>query len=327
MRFILISALLLFTLSVNAQAPVYTNIDSSATATIILEGYPDWIELEKNSVWISNGGLNAIQRINPKTNQVEAEVKINEPCAAFTIGFGSVWVMSCGDKALKRISLDDNLVKASIPLTIASDEGSIVADRNGIWILSSEEGVLTRIDPATNEVVAHIRVKPHSFAAMAGYGYIWITNTGAADAKTKGSVQVIDPRTNKITMTIPVGIQPRFLAVGEKGIWVFNQTMGTVSRIDPETYKVVATIDCGLAGTGGDISAGDGYVWVRGKTELMVVIDSKTNRPVARFGPPAGSGAVRVGAGFVWISAHDVNKVWKLEVKKMKELKSKGIKK
>jgi hypothetical protein len=44
-----------------------------------------------------------------------------------------------------------------------------------------------------------------------------------------------------------------------------------------------------------------------------VVIDPKTNKVVKRFGPPSGSGAVRAGGGKVWVTAHDVNKLWGLD--------------
>ena len=284
-------------------------IDDVAVGTIRLEGYPDWIEIDKSSVWISNDGL--MQRINPVTNAVVAEVKISKPCAAFTIGFGSVWVASCGDKTIARIGLDSNLVVASIPLPVADDEGSIVAAENGVWVLSDAKGVLARIDPGTNKVVASIQVKPNSFAAMAGYGSIWITNTGDVKANENGSVQRIDPHSNRVVSTIEVGKQPRFLAVGEGGVWVFNQADGSVSRVDPQTNKVVAVIECGVPGTGGDIAAGEGFVWVRAKNELLLVIDPQSNKVVAKFGPPAGSGAVRARGGYVWVSAHDANKIWK----------------
>ena len=285
-------------------------IDDAVVSTIRLEGYPDWIEVDKTSVWISNGGL--MQRINPETNGILSEVKVNRPCAAFAIGFGSVWVASCGDKTIVRISLENNKVIASIPLPISDDEGSIVAAENGVWVLSDANGLLTRIDPGSNKVVISIHVKPNSFAAMAGFGSIWITNTGDVKTNLNGSVQRIDPITNKISSTITVGRQPRFLAVGEGGVWIFNQVDGSVSRIDPRTNKVVATIDCGVPGTGGDIAAGEGYVWVRAKKELLLVIDPQSNKVIETFGPPAGSGAVRAGGGFVWVSAHDINKVWKL---------------
>ena len=285
-------------------------IEEVASRTIRLEGYPDWIEIDKSSAWISNGGL--MQRVSSETHVVVAEVKINRPCAAFAIGFGSVWVASCGDKSIVRISLASNSVIASIPLAVADDEGSIVAAEHGVWVLSDVRGILTRIDPVTNTVVANIQVKPNSFAAMAGYGSIWITNSGDVSSNDKGSVQRIDPRTNKVVRTIQVSKQPRFLAVGEGGVWVFNQADGSVSRIDPKSNKVVVVIDCGVPGTGGDIAAGEGFVWVRAKKELLLVIDPHSNKVIATFGPPAGSGAVRAGNGYVWVSAHDVNKIWKL---------------
>ena len=37
------------------------------------------------------------------------------------------------------------------------------------------------------------------------------------------------------------------------------------------------------------------------------------NKVVKRFGPAQGSGAVRAGGGKVWVSAHDVTKVWALD--------------
>jgi hypothetical protein len=62
--------------------------------------------------------------------------------------------------------------------------------------------------------------------------------------------------------------------------------------------------------TGGDIATGHGSVWVRGKETLLSVIDPRTNEVVARYGPPAGSGAVRATPEGIWVSAHDVNALW-----------------
>jgi DNA-binding beta-propeller fold protein YncE len=62
----------------------------------------------------------------------------------------------------------------------------------------------------------------------------------------------------------------------------------------------------------------EGFIWVRVKQQLMLVIDPTTNKVIRKFGPPAGSGAVRAGQGAVWVTAHDTNKVWKLDVKAIK---------
>ncbi len=151
-------------------------------------------------------------------------------------------------------------------------------------------------------MVARIDVKPYSYAAATGFEAIWVTNTGRPRSTESGSVQRIDPKKNTVVATITVRGQPRFLAVGEGAVWVLNQADGTVSRIDPKTNEVVATIDVGAPGPGGDIAAGEGAVWVRATRVLLSVIDPKTNKVVARFGPPRGSGAVRAGDGKVWVS-------------------------
>jgi virginiamycin B lyase len=288
-------------------------IEKAAVATINLKGYPDWLEIGHGSLWVSNAGVGAVQRIDPETNKVIAEVKINLPCAAMAVGFDSLWVASAKDKSICRIDAKTNTVTATIPVTVANCEASLAAAEGGVWVLTDKKGVLSRIDPDTNKVVAEISVKPHSYAAMAGFGAIWITNTGEPGSTENGSVQRIDPKTNTVVATIPVRVQPRFLAVGEGAVWVLNQTDGSVSRIDPQTNKVVATIDAGVPGLGGDIAAGEGGVWVRATKVLLLVIDPKTNQVVKRFGPAQGSGAVRAGNGAVWVSAHDVNKVWRLD--------------
>lgn len=289
----------------------YTPIEEKATASLIIDGYPDWVEIEEKSVWVSNEALNLVQRIDAATNKVTASVKVNAPCAALSIGFGSVWVASCG-QSIVRISLASNAVQATVPLGIADAEGSFAISHGSVWILCDRKGKLARINGKTNAIETTLDVAPNSFAAASGYGSVWITNTGD-DPNARGSVQRIDPNANRVITTIEVGKQPRFIAVGEGGVWTLNQTDGSVTRIDPQTNKVVATILCDVPGTGGDIAAGEGYVWVRAKKNLLLKIDPKENKVVEIFGPPAGSGAVRAGHGAVWITAHDINKIWRLD--------------
>jgi virginiamycin B lyase len=287
-------------------------IEKAAVASIHLEGFPDWLEIGFGSLWVSNEGLGGVQRIDPETNKVIALVKVNKPCAAMAAGHGSLWVASRKDKSIYRIDASNNRVTATIPVTVADSEASIAAEQGAIWVLTDQKGVLSRINPETNEVVARIGVKPYSYAAAAGYDAIWVTNTGRARATENGSVQRVDPKTNAVVATITVHSQPRFLAAGEGAVWVLNQGDGTVSKIDPRTNRVVATIDVGVPGPGGDIAAGEGAVWVRATKVLLSVIDPKTNKVIKRFGPAQGSGAVRARDGNVWISAHDVNIVQRL---------------
>ena len=230
------------------------------------------------------------------------------------IGFGAVWVASCQDASLYRIESTTAQVAAIIPTGLADRNGelSVAVGAGSVWLLTDHAGVLSRVDPQTNQIVARIAVAPYSYAAVFGFGSVWITNTGAPTANGAGSVQRIDPSSNRVVATVAVGPTPRFLAAGEGAVWTLNQGDGSVSRIDPASNSVVATIEADVAGLGGDIATGAGRVWVRATTILLSVIDPVTNRVTERFGPPAGSGAVRVANNLVWITAHDIQTVWVL---------------
>src|SRR5262249_54758687 len=139
-------------------------IEKSATATVALNGFPDWLQIGFGSLWGSNPGLGTIQRVDLTTHKVGAEVKANKPGAAMATGFGSVWVASRGDKSIVRIDAKTNKVTASVPVTVADSEGSVAAGEGGVWVLTDRKGILSRIDPETNKVVAEITVNLHSFA-------------------------------------------------------------------------------------------------------------------------------------------------------------------
>jgi virginiamycin B lyase len=286
-------------------------ISKVATTTIKLEGFPDFLATDSNDVWITN--TKRVDKLSSKSAKPILSAAVPMPCGAMAVGFGSLWVANWVDKSVYRIDRMTGNTVAIIPTGLADKYGelSLAVGAGSVWVLSDSTGILTRIDPANNAVLAKIKVLPFSYCAAFGYDAVWITNTG--DVKnTRGSVQRINAETNEVAATIPVGIEPRFLAVGENGIWTLNQADGTVSRIDPTTNKLIATIDTKVIGPGGDIAAGAGKVWVRGnKTAFLVTIDPKTNAVLDRYGPLSGSGAVRVTAdNSVWISAHDINTIW-----------------
>ncbi|MVM34136.1 YncE family protein [Spirosoma sp. HMF4905] len=299
--------------SLSTELPI-TNV---ATVVLKLDGYPDFLVPDNNNVWITN--VKRIDKLSPTTNKPILSVPVPEPCGAMAVGFGAVWVANCSDKSIYRIDRLTGKLVAKIPTGLADKHGelSLAVGDGSVWVLSDSTGILARIDPKTNKLQATIRVLPFSYCVAFGYGAVWITNTGQGKNRpgagtNAGSVQRIDPQTNKVVVTIPTGMVPRFLAVGENGVWTLNQGDGSVSRIDPYTNKLIATIDVKATGLGGDIAAGAGKVWVRGnKTVFLATINPKTNSVDKRYGPISGSGAVRVtNDKSVWISSHDINTVW-----------------
>jgi len=151
---------------------------------------------------------------------------------------------------------------------------------------------------------------PGSFAAAFGDEALWITST------QKNLVTRVDPHTNLVVETIPVGPAPRFLATGEGSVWTLNQGDGTVSRIDPKTNKVVATIEVGVPGEGGDIAVGEGSVWVTSFEFPLSRIDPATNKVVQQFAGPGGD-AIRVGQGSVWLTDLKGQQLWRIDPRRI----------
>ncbi len=302
----------LTTVSLGQTLPTLTPISQRAIATLKVPDFPDFLAVDGDAVWVTNEGR--IEKFRADQERPLASVSVPAPCGAMVVAFESVWVANCKDSSLYRIDRRTSAVLEVIRTGLADQDGelSLAAGAGSIWLLTDRSGILSRIDPRTNRVTSTVRVEPNSFAAAFGFDAVWVTNTGTSDTQGPGSVQRIDPRTNTVTATIPVGPTPRFLAAGEGGVWTLNQGDGTVTRIDPRTNTMAATIPVGVAGPGGDIAAGAGHVWVRATKVLLSMIDPETNRVTARFGPPAGSGGVRVGEGVVWVTAHDTNTVWAL---------------
>jgi YVTN family beta-propeller protein len=170
---------------------------------------------------------------------------------------------------------------------------------------------LVKIDPDTNRVVGRYVVSDGVTAVRAGCGALWATNAAT------GELLRMNAHTAKLTATIPVGAGARFFAVGAGAVWVQNNLDGTVSRVDPDTNTVAATIPVDSHPVdGGDLAVGGGYVWARVSGWLVSQIDPATNAVIGRYGPAAGSGSVAATDDTLWISAHDIDQIYRVPLPK-----------
>jgi YVTN family beta-propeller protein len=276
-------------------------------AEYTVPGAPDWIAFD-GAIYVSNKPKNSIAKLDLKSTKVEEIAGFHKPCSGLAVGFGSLWVPNCGDQTLARVDLKTSQITATIQTGVADSEGGIAVGTDSVWILSKPNSTLARIDPGNNKIVTEIELPTGCYAAAFGMGAVWVTCT------EQDQVLRVDPNTNLITNRIKVGPKPRFLTVGEGGVWTLNQGDGKVSRIDPQSNKVVATIDVGVPGPGGDISAGEGSVWVTSFGYPLSRIDPDSNSVAQQF-VGAGGDAVRAGKGFVWLCDLRGGKVWRLDPK------------
>lgn len=260
-------------------------------------GFADFIAVDGKTVWVTNVG-----RVEQWSRQGKlAAVAMDHPCGAMAIADGSLWVADCKDQTLDRIDLKTDTKAAAIPTGIGSrGELNVVAGAGSIWVESDAKGVIARVDPASNRVIASIKVNPGSQYLAFGLGSLW------AVSGDQQSLQKIDPRTNKVVKTTRLGKQPGFLVAGEGAVWVQEQGDGTVARIDPRTGTVSGRVKVSDTLKYGDIDAGGGKIWLRTTAgQTYVVIDPKSLAILARVGGEVGSGGLRYSPDGLWTTAHN----------------------
>lgn len=280
--------------------------DLNPDAVFPVPGVPDWTVVTDDAVWVSNKPKGTVHRMDVRSNTVTANIDVGkQPCSGLAAGFGSIWVPLCGDKALARVSIKDNKLETTIPVGPAHTEGGLATSKDAVWMTSDMAGVLSRISPKTNKVEAEITVPKGSVSCVFGDNAIWVVSN------EESVVTRVDAKKNKVTDTIPVGPNPRFVTFGGGSVWTLNQGDGTISRVDAKTRKVVATIPAGIPGGGGEISFGEGHVWVTVFQIPITKIDASTNKVVRQW-VGAGGDAIRYGHGSVWLSNLREQNVWRL---------------
>jgi YVTN family beta-propeller protein len=193
---------------------------------------------------------------------------------------------------------------AAIPLRGAV---TIATDGTSVWLFTSE-GNLVRIDPTTNTVAASVTLTPATdfYQSLAGDGNgLWVTDWVAS------KVLRFDPRTLKSAGSIDAVTPPKGVLVTRAAVWVANTRGGSVQRIDPKTNKVVATISVGPTGPSGPnwLAEGLGSIWVGVPNNGSVFrINEATNAIQAHIPVPAPAspcGGMAAGTTAIWITSCD----------------------
>jgi YVTN family beta-propeller protein len=138
------------------------------------------------------------------------------------------------------------------------------------------------------------------------------TDTGAP-TDTGVSVET-QTQSELATRTIATGGFPNAVAVGANGVWVVRDGRKLV-RIDPSDGRIVVHIGAGDE-LGSErpcgIDVGQHAVWVVTVSGQVARINPKTNR-LARLVQTQGATCVAAGAGGVWVTESESNKVVRVD--------------
>lgn len=272
---------------------------------------PDWVHLSGGTAWVANVG-NGVGRYDARTGKPLGSVGPGmDICTGMESGYGSVWAVDCPTRRLFRFDVKTGHQSESIKLPFGGvqEEGSLAVGDGAVFVVASGGGEIARVDATTGKVVDRFPVPDGAAGVQFGFGSLWMTNPSAQ------TVSRLDPSDGSVTTSIKVGPGGYFLDVGEGAVWVMSNASSDVTRIDPTTDKVTDTIDVSpVPVDGGDLAVGGGSVWARVSDALVVRIDPTTRRVVDRIGGALGSGSADADGQAVWISAHDVFRVYRIPI-------------
>lgn len=164
-----------------------------------------------------------------------------------------------------------------------------VAD-NALWVTNQMASGLTRIDPVTNTIVAHVGQVPPCAAPVIAFDSIW---QAACDADV---VLRIDPARNAIVDTIPaqghsflVLAANRLITVGPEGLATLDPATGMFSTIGS---RAAVGVD--------DIASDGSTVWVKNGNG-MARLDPTDGRSIAGFSHPEAQG-IAFANGHGWLT-------------------------
>jgi virginiamycin B lyase len=274
------------------------------------------------SLWVGAWRDREVVRIDPRSNRVVARFPVGgRNPAGLAVDAGTVWVVHPDTDEVVRLDLRTGRVVAriklgSLPLQVAPGDRrflpSLVAVGAGAGWIATGRGAVARIDPASNRVVAVIKLAHKGPAGIAVAGRIvWV-------AEGDHGVARIDAATNRLLRTIRLDVQADRVAADGGTIWVGGpttdpivETAGAVARIDAATGRVREIVPSGLP-TG--LAAGVGAVWITERDAAGGALAC-----IAPGASPSGMtvqpalGELAVGGGAVWVADRRGSLVYRLD--------------
>lgn len=267
--------------------------DLHPSAVFPVEGSPDWSVVTRDSVWVDSARANHVVQLKAGDNTVGLIANVPRPCSGLASGFGSIWAPSCAHHAVERIDPKTAKIVAEIPADPANSEGGITVGDGGIWIVTKPStlvridpktnkvaasielpsgsqnpafshgfiwvtsyghNALLKVDPRKRAVVATIPVGPKPRFLTVGAGSIWTLNQG------DGTITRVSQKTGKIIATIPCGIPGPGgeITFGAGSVWAAMFDF-PLTQVNGKTNAVIKQ----WAGQGGDgVRFGLGSVWL-----------------------------------------------------------------
>lgn len=173
----------------------------------------------------------------------------------------------------------------------------VLVTGNAVWVASTRPYDIVRIDPATNKIVARVRISDNACSGLAfGFNSVWVPICGHKPALVR-----IDATKNTISAMLPIppAGEEGGIAASDDSVWMVTDKHGTLVRVDPSTNTVRNRIHIPPGSFNPVFS--DGTVWITGiESNVVTAVDAASGKVLASI--PVGSKPrfLTAGAGSIW---------------------------
>jgi streptogramin lyase len=130
----------------------------------------------------------------------------------------------------------------------------------------------------------------------------------------KGTLDRLDPKSNKITEPLPGVVKPCGGAISALGsVWAPSCGDQSLLRIDPKKWEVTAKIATGVGSAAWVLAAGTDSVWLFSDSRTTLSrVDPDQNQVVAEIRLPAGCTALTFGETALWAACPSEDRVLRI---------------
>lgn len=210
---------------------------------------------------------------------------------------GSISASDISKPGIKEVQVPYSSIKPTITIKIGGTADWVLVTEDAVWVSSTRPFAVLRIDPATNKIVANIRIPGEACSGLAsGFGSIWAPICGKKPALVR-----IDAAKNSITASLPISPagEEGGIATSTDSVWMVTDKAGTLDRVDPSTNSVRKKISI-PPGSYNPIFS-DGIVWVTGiEKNVLTAVDANSGKVLDSIPVGLNPRFLTAGAGSIW---------------------------
>jgi serine/threonine-protein kinase len=219
----------------------------SAVQTIPAEGSPAALAADGGWVATANDSNGTVAVFDAATGDIHTIAHVStagvQAVCDVALAGSSAWATDCLNSRIVQFDLQTGAIERAVRLVPQAEDES-TADRLFAGIAIGDGSIWVAgdlLDPTVyriglHGVVARIRVPAGTDGIAVGAGAVWLTN------QLTDQLVRVDPRSNRVTATIPVGREPVAVALSGDTVWTANALDRTLSQINVPNDRVVRTL-------------------------------------------------------------------------------------